>query len=113
MAAAHREDIARLFEDSAADARDLHNLIANLNDMTKKLDQIADQTGATVRNINGMVQDNRAPLKDFSQNGLQQYQQLAIDTRALLSELSRAVNSLQRDPTRMLYGDRREGYRPQ
>jgi phospholipid/cholesterol/gamma-HCH transport system substrate-binding protein len=113
VAAAHREDIAQLFENSAADARDLHNVIANLGDMSKKLDQVAEQTGATVRSINGMVQDNRASLKDFSQNGLQQYQQLAIDTRALVSELSRAINSLQRDPTSILYGDRRQGYRPQ
>jgi hypothetical protein len=30
-----------------------------------------------------------------------------------VSELSRAINSLQRDPTSILYGDRRQGYRPQ
>jgi phospholipid/cholesterol/gamma-HCH transport system substrate-binding protein len=113
VAAAHREDIARLLESSATDARDLHTVIANLSDMTKKLDQVADQTGATVRSINGLVQDNRASLKDFSQNGLQQYQQLAIDTRALVSELSRAIGSLERDPSSILYGDRRQGYRPQ
>ena len=66
-----------------------------------------------MRNLNGMVQENRGPLKDFAQNGLQQFQQLAIDTRALVAELSRTVNTLDRDPSRLLYGDRREGYRPQ
>jgi hypothetical protein len=66
-----------------------------------------------VRNLNGLVQDNRTSLKDFAQNGLQQYQQLAVDTRALVAELSRAVNSLERDPSSVLYGDRRQGYRPQ
>jgi len=44
---------------------------------------------------------------------LPQFQQLAVDTRALVGELSRAVGSLERDPSRLLYGDRREGYRPQ
>jgi len=113
VASAHREDLARLLEDSAADARDLNKVIANLNDMTKKLNQVADQAGTTVRNLNGMVQEDRGPLKDFAQNGLQQFQQLAIDTRALVAELSRTVNTLDRDPSRLLYGDRREGYRPQ
>ncbi|HEX3973726.1 MAG TPA: MlaD family protein [Stellaceae bacterium] len=113
VAAAHREDIANLLESSAADARDLNKVIANLNDMSKKLDQVADNADTTVRSLNGLVQDNRASLKDFAQNGLQQYQQLAVDTRALVAELSRAVNALERDPSSVLYGDRRQGYRPQ
>jgi phospholipid/cholesterol/gamma-HCH transport system substrate-binding protein len=113
VASAHREDLAHLLEDSAADARDLHQAIASLNDMAKKLDQIADQAGTAVRGVNGMLQENRAPLKDFTQNGMQQFQQLAADTRALVAELSRTVNALDRDPSRLLYGDRREGYRPQ
>jgi phospholipid/cholesterol/gamma-HCH transport system substrate-binding protein len=88
-------------------------VITNLNDMTKKLDQIADQTNAALRNMNAAVQENRAPLKDFTQNGLQQFQQLAVNLRSLVAELSRTVNSLERDPSRLIYGDRREGYRPQ
>jgi phospholipid/cholesterol/gamma-HCH transport system substrate-binding protein len=113
VAAAHREDLARLLADSATDAHALQQSIANLNDMTKKLDQIADQAGTTVRNLNDTVQENRVPLKNFTQNGLQQFQQLAVDMRSLVSELSRTVNTLDRDPARLIYGDRREGYRPQ
>lgn len=113
VAAAHRQDLAHLLEDSASDARDLHQAIANLNDMSKKLDQIADQASTTVRNLNAIVQEDRAPLRDFAQNGLPQLQKLAIDTRALVAQLSRTVNELDRDPSRLLYGDRREGYRPQ
>jgi phospholipid/cholesterol/gamma-HCH transport system substrate-binding protein len=113
VAAAHREDLAHLLHDSATDARDLQQSIANLNDMTKKLDQIADQAGTAVRNLNGAVQENRAPLKDFTQNGLQQFQELAVDMRSLVAELSRTVSALDRDPSRLIYGDRREGYRPQ
>jgi phospholipid/cholesterol/gamma-HCH transport system substrate-binding protein len=113
VTAAHREDLARLLENSATDAKDLHQSIANLNDLTKKLDQIADQANTTVRNINSMVQEDRAPLKAFAQTGLSQFQQLTLDTRALVAELSRTVNGLDRDPSRLLYGDRREGYRPQ
>jgi len=113
VASAHREDLARLLEDSASDARDLHQVIANLNDTTKKLNQIADQTNTALHNMNAAVEENRAPLKNFTQNGLQQFQQLAVDMRSLVAELSRTVNALDRDPSRLIYGDRREGYRPQ
>jgi phospholipid/cholesterol/gamma-HCH transport system substrate-binding protein len=113
VASAHREDLARLLQDSATDARDLNQVIANLNDMTKKLNQIADQANTAVRNANAAVQENRTPLKDFTQNGLQQFQELAVDMRSLVAELSRTINTLDRDPSRLIYGDRREGYRPQ
>jgi phospholipid/cholesterol/gamma-HCH transport system substrate-binding protein len=113
VASAHREDLARLLADSATDARDLHQAIANLDEMTKKLNQIADQANASLRNVNAAVQENRAPLKEFTQNGLQQFQELAVDMRSLVAELSRTINGLERDPSRLIYGDRREGYRPQ
>jgi phospholipid/cholesterol/gamma-HCH transport system substrate-binding protein len=113
VASAHREDLARLLQDSATDARDLHQSIDNLNNMTKKLDQMADQANAAIRNLNAVVQENRAPLKDFTQNGLQQFQELAVDVRSLVAELSRTINALDHDPSRLIYGDRREGYRPQ
>jgi phospholipid/cholesterol/gamma-HCH transport system substrate-binding protein len=113
VASAHREDLARLLQDSATDARDLNQVIANLNDMTKKLNQIADEANTTMRNANAAVQENRAPLKDFTQNGLQQFQELAVDMRSLVAELTRTINTLDRDPSRLIYGDRREGYRPQ
>ena len=113
VASEHREDLAHLLQDSAADARDLNQAIANLNQMTKKLDQVADQASTAMRDINGVVQENRASLKDFTQNGLQQFQQLAVDVRSLVAELSRTINTLDRDPSRLIYGDRREGYRPQ
>lgn len=113
VASAHREDLARLLQDSATDARDLNQVIANLNDITKKLNQIADEANTTMRNANATVQENRTPLKDFTQNGLQQFQELAVDMRSLVAELSRTINTLDRDPSRLIYGDRREGYRPQ
>ncbi|HEY3918781.1 MAG TPA: MlaD family protein [Stellaceae bacterium] len=113
VAAAHREDLARLLQDSATDAHDLHQAIANLNDVTQKLDQVADQASTTMRSIEGAVQENRGALKTFTQDGLPQFQQLALDARNLVAELSRTVDALNRDPSSLLYGDRRQGYRPQ
>jgi phospholipid/cholesterol/gamma-HCH transport system substrate-binding protein len=113
VAAAHREDLAHLLEDSASDARDLHQAIANLGDATQKLDHIADQASTAVKDLDGMVQENRGSLKQFTANGLPEFQQLASETRDLVAELSRTLDTLDRDPSQLLYGDRREGYRPQ
>jgi phospholipid/cholesterol/gamma-HCH transport system substrate-binding protein len=113
VASAHREDLAHLLQDSASDARDLHQAIANLGDATQKLDRIADQASTAVKDVDGMVQENRGPLKQFTQGGLQQFQQLTSDARALVAQLSRTLDTLDRDPSRLLYGDRREGYHPQ
>ena len=52
------------------------------------------------------------PLRDFMQGGLAQAQQLITDSRQLIIELTRVADQLERDPTRFLFGDRREGYRP-
>jgi len=49
VTAAHREDIAKLLQDSATDAHDLHQVIANLDDMSKKLNHIADDADAAMR----------------------------------------------------------------
>jgi phospholipid/cholesterol/gamma-HCH transport system substrate-binding protein len=37
---------------------------------------------------------------------------LLTDSRALILELTRVADQLERDPARFLFGDRREGYRP-
>jgi phospholipid/cholesterol/gamma-HCH transport system substrate-binding protein len=113
VASAHRESLAKLLDESAADAKDLHQTIDNLNDVTQRLDKVADQANATVRDADGLIQDNRGAVKDFTQNGLGQFRQLAIDARSLVAQLSRTVSSLDSDPSRLLYGDRREGYKPQ
>lgn len=113
VASAHREDLARLLADSAADARDLHQAIANLDDVSQKLDRIADQADKSVKDLDAMVQENRGPLRQFTQSGLEQFRQLAGDARDLVAQLSRSLDTINRDPSRLLYGDRREGYRPQ
>lgn len=113
VANAHHEDLARLLQDSASDAHDLHQAIVNLNDVTQKLNQVAESANKTVKDLDALVQEERGPLKDFTQNGLHQLQQLATDARGLVAQLSRAVDQLQSDPSRLLYGDRREGYHPQ
>lgn len=113
VAAARSDDIDHLIVDGAGDMKDLKQAIASLNDAALRVDKLAVNAGDAVRDFQGLVNENRAPLKRFTENGLDELQQLVTRTNALVDSMSRAVDALNRDPSRLLYGDRRQGYRPQ
>lgn len=79
--------------------------IEELNQSAKNLTQLT-------AHLDTIVQENRGAIRDFTQTGFGQAQQLLIDARALVVELTRVADQLERDPARFLFGDRREGYRP-
>lgn len=113
VAAARSDDIDHLIVDGAGDMKDLKQAIASLNDAALRVDKLAVNAGDAVRDFQSLVNENRAPLKRFTENGLDELQQLVTRTNALVDSMSRAVDALNRDPSRLLYGDRRQGYRPQ
>ncbi len=113
VAAARSNEIDRLFVDGAADMKDLKAAIASINDAATRVDKVAATAGDAVRDIQGLVQDNRAPLKQFTENGLDELQQLLAQANTLVASMTRTVDLLERDPSRLIYGDRRQGYRPQ
>ncbi len=113
VAAAHSDDIDRLLNESAADAKALRQTIGAMNDAARRLDKVTDQAGVAIRNINGMVQENRRPLRDFTRNGLDELRQLVANTQILVRAMTRTVDAIDRNPSRLLYGDQRGGYRPQ
>jgi phospholipid/cholesterol/gamma-HCH transport system substrate-binding protein len=76
------------------------------------LNQSAKNLTALTAHLDSIVQENRGALRDFTQTGFGQAQQLLTDSRALILELTRVADQLERDPARFLFGDRREGYRP-
>jgi phospholipid/cholesterol/gamma-HCH transport system substrate-binding protein len=58
------------------------------------------------------LQDVRPGLRTFSQQTLSDVGALVGEARQLISGVSRLVAEIERDPSRVLLGDRREGYRP-
>ena len=64
------------------------------------------------KNLNDTVQEARPGLRSFSQRTLSDVGELISEARQLISGLSRLVADIDRDPSRVLFGDRREGYRP-
>jgi phospholipid/cholesterol/gamma-HCH transport system substrate-binding protein len=113
-AAAMRELRATISE-ARQTAADLRQLVAqngegaealkSINETSRKLDQLATH-------LDAMVQENRQPLRDFSQRSLSQFSQLLVDARTLVAGLTRLTDDLQRDPPRFFFGDRRQGYQP-
>lgn len=78
----------------------------------QELNQSAKNLTTLTAHLDAIVQENRGALREFAQTGFGQAQQLLTDSRALILELTRVADQLERDPARFLFGDRREGYRP-
>lgn len=112
VAAAHSGDLDHLLTESAADAKDLRQATSAMNDAARRLDKVAEQAGIAFRSINEMVQENRKPLRDFTKNGLDELRQLVVNTQTLVRAMTRTVDAIDRNPSRLLYGSQHGGYRP-
>jgi phospholipid/cholesterol/gamma-HCH transport system substrate-binding protein len=74
-------------------------------------DHLATNLSDTNRQLQGILQDVRPGVKNFSQQTLSDVGALVGDARQLIAELNRLTAQIERDPSRVLFGDRREGYR--
>lgn len=131
--ASHSQDLDRLISETAGLAGELHKTAIRANAMMTELDQsvnakdgIASRVSTSLEDfdksarslakmtdsLGALVAENRVAFHDFSQRGLPQTEQLLTDSRALVAELTRIAEQLERDPARFLLGDRRQGYQP-
>jgi phospholipid/cholesterol/gamma-HCH transport system substrate-binding protein len=76
-------------------------------------DRLAKNLGDTNRQLQSVIQEARPGVRDFAQRTLTRVGDLLIDAQRFIAGLSRLSSEIERDPTRLLFGDRREGYRPQ
>ena len=78
---------------------DADRLAKNLNDAGRQLQQL--------------IQENRPGIRNFTQSTLTQVGDLVTDLHRFVAGATRFVAEIERNPPKMLFGDRREGYRPQ
>ena len=78
---------------------DVHGLVGNAQQATQKVDKLAQD----VDKLSGDI--------DTQVNGAR-FDQLAAQTREMVKSLTRLSDGLEREPTRLIYGDRRQGYTP-
>jgi phospholipid/cholesterol/gamma-HCH transport system substrate-binding protein len=76
-------------------------------------DKLARNLVDTNRQLQQVLQENRPGLHEFTQATLSQVSNLVSDMQRFIAGLTRFVASVERDPARLLFGERREGYRPQ
>jgi phospholipid/cholesterol/gamma-HCH transport system substrate-binding protein len=91
---------------------DKNGVVAKLTLTLDEFGRSAKALGQATDHLDAFVQENRPGFKDFTQRGLTQTEQLVADSRSLVAALNRIAAEIERDPSRFLYGDRREGYHP-
>jgi phospholipid/cholesterol/gamma-HCH transport system substrate-binding protein len=120
------QDIAELTENAKKAAATLSSLLDSVDQSYTGPDGIGNQAKSALADFDRLaknlsdtnkqlqltLQDVRPGVRNFSQQTLSDVGALVGEARQLISGVSRLVAEIERDPSRVLLGDRREGYRP-
>jgi phospholipid/cholesterol/gamma-HCH transport system substrate-binding protein len=82
--------------------------LASLGDF----DKLVTGLQTTNHDLQGTLHEVSPGVKQFSQQTLGDIGSLVAETRQFVSGLTRLVSQVEHDPTRLIFGDRREGYQP-
>lgn len=82
----------------------------DVNALIKELRGSAEAFTSMSNQIEDMVAENRAPIQDFTGEGLYELTAALAQARNLLDGLNRVTTEVQRDPARFLFGDQQQGY---
>lgn len=85
---------------------ELQQTMADIRKAATSIDRIAGSA-------QGVLEDNRGPIRDFSQTGLYEFTQFMAEARVLVDSLTRLINRIERDPAHFLFGDAQKGVRAQ
>ena len=101
--------IARRSGDIDAILRNTNEATANLNKASAGLQPTLDQVDLTAGKFGKVADDADAFING---DGLAQLSDLIGEMRRLVANLTQASDQLSRQPTKLLFGDRRKGYEP-
>ncbi len=83
-----------------------------LSQTLKDYDRVAANLIDTAQQLKLTIGELRPGLRNFFQTTVPGFDDLVNDVQLLSGNLNQFVVQLQRDPTRLLFGDRRQGYQP-
>jgi phospholipid/cholesterol/gamma-HCH transport system substrate-binding protein len=126
MLSRRSKDIDQLIADAgttmhnlADSSATLKSTLANLDRTSGKADGLIASANTTfdhatklATDLDSLVQSSRPGLRDLTTNGTTQLTELLSEARRLVASLNRVSTGLERDPSRLLLGDRHEGYQP-
>lgn len=101
--------IARRSADIDATIANANKAMANLTDATNGLRPTLGHVDLTVQKYGKVADDADAFING---DGLAQLSDLIGEMRRLVSNLTQVSDQLNREPTKLLFGDRRKGYEP-
>jgi phospholipid/cholesterol/gamma-HCH transport system substrate-binding protein len=103
----------------AAASATLKILLAHLDGTAGKADRLVTSANNTfdhatklATDLDATVQGIRPGLHELTTNSTAQLDELLTDARRLVASLTRVSTALERDPSELLFGERRAGYRP-
>ena len=117
--ASQREDIRQLLVNARAASEDLRSTLKSANGaidnvnrgVIDKLPATMDKLDKTIaslqsasQNANSLIDENRAPLRSFTRDGLQQLAPTLEELRALTRDLRGVANGLNRSPAGYILG---------
>jgi len=101
--------IAKHSADIDAALKNANQAAANLRDASQDLKPTIADADATVKKYGKVADDADAFING---DGLAQLSELISETRRLVASLTKFSDQLNRDPSKLLFGDRRKGYEP-
>jgi phospholipid/cholesterol/gamma-HCH transport system substrate-binding protein len=117
--ATHDKDLTDLFANANTAVGSLGKLLGHVDETYMAHDGIKDRLNRTLgdadeaaKEIRATAHDTRNVVNQFNAHTLTEVNDLLHDARQLIAGLARLAGELERDPSKLLYGDRREGYRP-
>jgi paraquat-inducible protein B len=78
---------------------DIRATLKNFREATVKVDNLMDQ-------LNQVVATNRIPIRNFTEGTLPDLSALIIDARTTVNKATAVLDSIERNPTRFIFGNR-------
>jgi phospholipid/cholesterol/gamma-HCH transport system substrate-binding protein len=89
---------------------------ASIIELRQTLASVRQGIGAldsVVSDVSKVVDDNKAPLRDFTNSGLYELSTFFAEARVLVDSLTRLTDKIERDPANFFFGDSQRGVKAQ
>ncbi|WP_114391737.1 MlaD family protein [Oleisolibacter albus] len=83
---------------------DAGTISGDLAQTTRELNRLTQSLTRTSNELEGLIAENREPIRDFTSTGLYDFGQLLVHLQDLTANLARVTNKLERDPSELLFG---------
>ncbi|MGH6945140.1 MAG: MlaD family protein [Geminicoccaceae bacterium] len=118
--ARHDQAIGQTIEDAAATAEELRSAADRLNAVLDHAQQVVGKGEDAVASISQasaemqrMIAENRRPIHQMTTQGFLETRQLISDAQALVDKLTEVADQLEQNPSQILFGNERGGFRPE